>query len=219
MSSVPGSGLPEWARSVRALVGTVRTDDLSTFVVEPQDRAAAVLIAFGPGEQDAGEVLLTQRAAHLRKHPSQVAFPGGSVEPGENAVQAALREAAEETQLRPAEVEVWGELPAVRLPVTSFAVVPVLAWWPHPHDLGWDPGETERAIRVPLPALLEPSARFTTRLRQGTGPAFETHDLFIWGFTAGLLARILQLAGLERPWDASVLRDIPPELRRPSATG
>lgn len=211
------SGLrADWAARLRSLARAPDREPAWREAVEKQDRPAAVLIAFGPAGDDDGLVLLTQRAAHLRQHASQVAFPGGSLEPGEGPVQAALREAGEETHLQPGEVRVWGQLPPVRLAVTGFGVVPVLAWWPQPRELGWDPGETERAVLVSLSALIDPANRFSTVRRGQVTPDFEVGDLFIWGFTAGLLHHILEVTGLARPWDAAVLRDIPAHLGRPS---
>ena len=53
-------------------------------------------------------MLLTVRREHLRTHAGQVSFPGGRLDPGEDAVAAALREAEEEIGLPPGQVEVWG---------------------------------------------------------------------------------------------------------------
>ena len=50
---------------------------------------AAVLIAV-TDRPDPG-VILTVRREHMRTHAGQVAFPGGRVDPGEDAVAAALR--------------------------------------------------------------------------------------------------------------------------------
>ena len=91
-------------------------------------RRGAVLMLFGEGEHG-GELLLTERAHHMRSHPGQVSFPGGSIDPGETPVEAALREAQEETGLDPAGVDVFGELPELWLPPSNFAVTPVLGWW------------------------------------------------------------------------------------------
>lgn len=60
---------------------------------EEGGRESAVLMLFAPSELGGEEVVLTERAHHLRSHPGQVSFPGGSLEPGEDPVQAALREA------------------------------------------------------------------------------------------------------------------------------
>ena len=78
---------------------------------DEETRRGAVLMLFGEGADGEADLLLTERAHHMRSHPGQVSFPGGSVDPGETAVEAALREAEEETGLDPTGVEVFAELP------------------------------------------------------------------------------------------------------------
>jgi 8-oxo-dGTP pyrophosphatase MutT (NUDIX family) len=143
-----------------------------------------------------------------------VAFPGGAVDPGdEDVVAAALREAAEETGLDPSGVRVLGTLPALFLPPSGFVVTPVLGWWRAPSPVSVvDPREVASVHRVPLAELLDPVNRFQVRHPSGyVGAAFDAAGLLVWGFTAGLLDRMLRLGGWEQPWDRSRLRDLPPE--------
>ncbi|WP_180357713.1 CoA pyrophosphatase [Streptomyces sp. NP160] len=177
-------------------------------------RRAAVLVLFGPGADGSGDVVLLERAAGLRSHSGQIAFPGGGVEDadGGDPVRAALREAHEEVRLDPAGVEVLGVAPALVVPPTGTSVVPVLAWEPEPSPLGvGDPVEVARVLRVPLAVLTDPASRAVVRTRSGwTGPTFalggpagEDGRLVAWGFTAAVLDVLLRVAGLERPWDGS----------------
>jgi 8-oxo-dGTP pyrophosphatase MutT (NUDIX family) len=174
-----------------------------------------VLIAFGEVAAEPS-VLLIERAADLRKHPGQVAFPGGAVDVDDvDEAAAAMREATEEVGLDPASVQVLGTLPAIFIPVTGFVVTPVLAWWRDPHPVApVDLLEVARAAVVPIARLVEPANRFRVRSPRGpwVSPAFEVDGLFVWGFTAGLLDTLLELAGWARPWDEARIRPLPERL-------
>lgn len=204
--------LPQWFAAFAELPRRVAAADLSRFVPDPagDHRQAAVLVLLGEAGHGP-DVLLTQRAATMRKHAGQVSFPGGALDPGETAEQAALREAAEETGLQVAGVHPVGVLPALYLPVSDFAVTPVLAWWRAPSPVApVDPAEVAAVARVPLAALADPANRFRVRHPSGyVGPGFEAGGLFVWGFTAGLLDRLLHLAGWEQPWDPERYRSLP----------
>jgi 8-oxo-dGTP pyrophosphatase MutT (NUDIX family) len=171
-----------------------------------------VLIAFAEGPKGPS-VLLIERAADLRKHAGQVAFPGGTLDPTDASLNAAaLREAEEEVGLDPATVRIVAELPAIFIPVSGFVVTPVLAWWETPHEVGpVDAAEVAKVALVPIAELADPANRFRVTHPSGwTGPAFEAGGLFVWGFTAGLLDRMLEFGGWARPWDENRLRPLPP---------
>ncbi|MET9990877.1 CoA pyrophosphatase [Streptomyces mutabilis] len=205
-------GLPDWLDPVVRAVGTVRPTQLSRFL-PPADgagRQSAVLILFGEGEGGRGpELLLMERAGTLRSHAGQPAFPGGALDPedgdpqGEGPLRAALREAEEETGLDPAGVQLFGALPKLYIPVSGFVVTPVLAWWREPTPVGVvDPNETARVFTVPVADLADPANRVTTVHPSGhKGPAFLVESALVWGFTAGIIDRLLHFAGWERPWD------------------
>jgi 8-oxo-dGTP pyrophosphatase MutT (NUDIX family) len=176
----------------------------------PGGRRAAVLMLFA----DTGEgpdLLLLERAAQLRAHAGQAAFPGGSIDPEDTGpVGAALREAREETGLDPDGVVPLLTLPSLTIPVTGFAVTPVLAHWARPSPVrAADPRETAAVVRVPVAALADPAARFRVTGPSGyAGPAFAAGGLLVWGFTAGLVDWMLTLGGWARPWDGSDVRDL-----------
>ena len=178
-------------------------------------RASAVLILFGPSPEGGEDVVLTERSHSMRSHAGQVSFPGGAVDPVDSGpVAAALREAQEEVGLEPAGVQVVAELPALYLPPSNFVVTPVLAWWAQPSPISVvDHLEVARVLRAPLTELTDPARRFTVSHPNGfVGPAFDVDGLLVWGFTAGLLSKVIELAGLERTWDRDDHRPLPAHL-------
>ncbi|NKQ55281.1 CoA pyrophosphatase [Amycolatopsis sp. K13G38] len=215
---VQPDSVPEWLRPLVETSGKVDTATFTRFT-PPEGtytRPAAVLILFGEGASGP-DVLLLRRADTLGSHAGQVAFPGGGAEEvDEGPVSTALREAEEETGVDPAGVRPVAVLPELWVPVSRFAVTPVLAHWHEPSPVhAVDPGETAAVARVAMSDLADPANRFSIT-RQGTGyrgPAFTVDGLFVWGFTAGLLSVLLSLGGWEREWDRGDVRDLDVALR------
>ncbi|MFG3051436.1 NUDIX hydrolase [Kitasatospora sp. NPDC048239] len=212
-------GLPSWLLPVRAAAEQVLPEQLSRFLPPAEGgRASAVLMLFGEGP-DGPDLLLIERARSLRSHAGQPSFPGGALDPedgdpdGPGPVAAALREAWEETGLDPAGVQVFATLPALYIPVSRFVVTPVLGWWRQetpvrPVDLG----ETGAVFRVPLAELTDPANRARLRHPSGhLGPAFAVGGRLVWGFTAGVIDRVLHYSGLELPWDTTRIVDLSDE--------
>ncbi len=208
----PDGALPEWLEPLVKSLHDITFADLSRFG-PPDDgsgRESAVLIALAADDDGPG-VLLIERAATMRTHAGQAAFPGGAADPGEDPEQTALREAQEEVGLDPASVRVVATLPALFLPPSGFVVRPVLAWWQHPHPVhAVAVDEVASVAVVPVADLVDPENRFRVAHPSGfRGPGFDAGGLFIWGFTAGLLDRLLTLGGWARDWDRTRLRPLP----------
>jgi len=210
---------PPWLDELVRVLPEVQGEQLSRFLPPPTGgRHSAVLVLFGEGATGP-DVLLIERAHTMRSHAGQPAFPGGALDPedgdpqAEGPVNAALREAREEVGLDAASVDVLGQLPALFLPPSGFVVHPVLAWWRAPHDVHVvDEAEVAAVARAPIAELVDPANRLRVRHPSGwVGPAFEVRDLLVWGFTAGLLDKLLALGGWERPWDTSRSRTLDPE--------
>ena len=208
--------LPDWLEPVRKGALSITADELTRFVPPEgsNTRRGAVLLLFGDGHVGP-DVLLTERAHDMRSHPGQVSFPGGSIDPEDaSAEDAALREAEEETGLDRAGVDVFATLPELWLPPSNFAVSPVLAYWREASPISVvDPAEVHALFRVPIDELLDPQHRISVRHPSGwKGPAFligDDKDLILWGFTAGIIARLFDFVGWTRPWDANVMRELP----------
>lgn len=212
--------LPGWMLPVREALDTITGHDLTRFLPPPdaQPRRSAVLMLFG--ECDTGpDLLLTERAHHMRSHPGQVSFPGGSMDPTDrDLTHTALREAEEEVGVDPAGVEVVGHLPELWIPPSNHAVTPVIGWWREECPVSVvDPDEVHRVLRVPVEELLDPTHRIRVRHPSGwLGPGFligDDKDLILWGFTAGLIARLFDYVGMTRPWeDDAEIHDLPPHM-------
>jgi 8-oxo-dGTP pyrophosphatase MutT (NUDIX family) len=152
---------------------------------------AAVLIAITDRPEPG--VILTVRREHLRTHAGQIAFPGGRIDPGEDAIAAALREAHEEVLLPSKAVEVVGEIEPYRT-VTGYVVTPVLGVIPP--NLALEPHEHEVAdwFEAPLAFVLDPSnqRRISALFAGQTRHYYEImwNDRRIWGATAAIIVNL-----------------------------
>lgn len=152
---------------------------------------AAVLIAITRAELP--EVILTVRREGLRTHGGQVAFPGGRIDPGEDALAAALREADEELGLDPAAVEVLGTLAPYRT-VTDYLVTPVIGMIDPAPVLAPHEPEVADWFAAPLDFLLDPvnqqrrTTLFRGRDRHYVEILWNGHR--IWGATAAMIVNL-----------------------------
>lgn len=151
-------------------------------------RDAAVLIAVTEREEPG--VLLTHRPHDMRSHAGQIAFPGGKVDPGEDAVTAALREANEELGIDPHDVSVIGATDTYRTG-SGFHITPVLAIVPPDLPITPNPSEVASWFEAPLRFLLDPSNHSEKSLiYQGVRRYYlemPWNGHFIWGATASML--------------------------------
>ncbi|MBX7534844.1 CoA pyrophosphatase [Qipengyuania sp. GH1] len=121
------------------------------------DRTADAAVLIAVTECDNPTVLLTQRPRTMRDHPGQVAFPGGKIDEGEDAVEAALREAWEELGIEAEQVRVIGTTDRYQTG-TGFDITPVLATVPADLPIRPDPREVESWFEAPLAKLMDRSA-------------------------------------------------------------
>jgi 8-oxo-dGTP pyrophosphatase MutT (NUDIX family) len=160
----------------------------------PGARPSAVLVALAPSERGV-EVLLTRRSMDMRTHRGEISFPGGRLDPGETATDAALREAHEEVGLDPALVTVAGELEHLNTIVSRSYIVPVIASLAAPVDVQPASPEVDRVLWVPLVEFTRPDTYRSERW--GTPPTdrllhfFELDDETVWGATASVLVQLL----------------------------
>ena len=176
---------PEWVAA--------RSDfDLNPQAARPTRdlRPAAVLIPV-VARPEGATVLLTRRADTLVRHTGQIAFPGGRLDPGETAVQAALREADEEVALNPAAVEVLGLSDAYETG-TGFLVTPVIGWLREPPETTPSPDEVAEVFETPWDFLMDAANHRRDFYDMDEGLrrwfwAMPWGERYIWGVTAGIL--------------------------------
>ena len=166
-------------------------------------RPAAVLVPIQEGP-DGDHLVLTQRAEMLNSHSGQVAFPGGSIDPGDRGpLEAALRESQEEVGIDPSHVRILGQLDQVTA-ASSYLVTPFVGLIPSPYEFSLNQNETTAVFSVPVSALLDPGSLWvdTTRF-PGWGPIyhFQYQDWDIWGATARIVKQLLELVYGFQPQD------------------
>ncbi|MFN3523480.1 MAG: CoA pyrophosphatase [Phenylobacterium sp.] len=177
----------------QAVDGVVRSDfDLGPPPPEPDAPLKPAAVLVGLIEREAGlSVLLTRRSDTLRRHTGQVAFPGGRRDPGESALQTAVREAHEEVGLHPTFVAPLGLSTPYRTG-TGYLVTPVVGFIRPGFTLTPNPDEVADIFETPFGFLMDP-ANYQEHEREG--PMGErrrfyamTHEnQYIWGATAGML--------------------------------
>ncbi|WP_112662717.1 CoA pyrophosphatase [Microvirga flavescens] len=159
-----------------------------------QPKIAAVLVPVVM--RDEPTLLFTERAAHLREHSGQIAFPGGRVDDTDSSIlEAAYREAEEEIGLNQAFISPLGYLDAY-LSTTNYLVMPVVGQVSPGYTLALNPHEVADTFEVPLQVLMDPhkhelhAREWKGRLRRYYAMPYEGR--YIWGVTAGIIRNLYE---------------------------
>jgi len=166
-------------------------------------RAAVVFVLYRDGGR--WMVPFVRRRADLRDHPGQVALPGGGVQPGESAWEAAQREVQEEIGVAAGRLVPLGAGDPIYASVSNFSVVPFVALLPDPVlPFVHDAHELDGVLAIPLDRLLDDSAWLESddpwRFR------YLAHEEgVVWGLTerivAGLAPKLRQALDADRSED------------------
>jgi 8-oxo-dGTP pyrophosphatase MutT (NUDIX family) len=188
----------------------VETGERYPRVPEPDEdyRRAAVLVLVLLAPEGA-QVVYTLRKDDLDDHAGQVSFPGGVPEPQDGSLlETALREAEEEIDLRPENVEVIGELEELYIPPSKYLVSPFVGLMSREAEMTLDPEEVEEILYVSLEELMSPETfrRVVWKWEDGRHyevPTFTVAGQEIWGATAALTAGLLARLG----WNVESITD------------
>jgi len=157
---------------------------------------AAVLVLIYPRD-DGFSLVLTRRTSQMAHHQAQISFPGGQMDKDESPAETALREAAEELNIAPAEVRVLGELTPLYIPPSNYCIYPVVAVASRRPNFRPSLHEVAEVIEVPLVHLLDTKnikrEKWPLRGMNVTVPFYLFQGHKIWGATAMVLAEFLDL--------------------------
>jgi 8-oxo-dGTP pyrophosphatase MutT (NUDIX family) len=179
--------------------------------VPDEAKPAGVLILLYPRDGEA-YLPLTVRTHAVETHRGQVSLPGGALDPGEEPEAGALREAEEEVGVPADRVGVLGKLSPLYVPVSGFAIQPVVGSMEARPEFRPAPAEVAEVVEVPLArlaALGSVRREWVTRrdARRQLIAFFPVSGQRVWGATAMILAELLHVLGA-RPWEASESRGL-----------
>jgi len=177
--------------------------DIELRTIKPRDdvRVAAVLAMLYPkdGEPHISLMQRTDRGAHA----GQVSFPGGGVEEQDNdLIDTALREAQEEVNIQPDDVQILGKLTPLHIPISNSMVHPIVGYSHVVPDYVPDPAEVKAVIEAPLADFLNPDKLKMTDIRVPAGfilkdtPYFDIKGYIVWGATAMMMNELLEVIKL-----------------------
>ena len=176
-------------------VSTPHWDALASIppVSQPDRAVAAVLVPLYMDVNESVRVIMTKRPDNMRTHPGDVVFPGGRMEPGESAIDAAIREACEEVGLPEDSVEVIGGLTAITTRDPDNLIVPIVARVTRPHVLVPQPEEVEIILEPTIDELLDETRWNVSEWFGRNLWFFDFPEATLWGATAFMVRELLEV--------------------------
>ncbi|KQU55826.1 NUDIX hydrolase [Sphingomonas sp. Leaf339] len=173
--------------------GVLVAGDAAELALHPAEAMTAAAVLVAVTDRTEPGLILTQRTETLRRHPGQVAFPGGRIDPGESAVEAALREAEEEIALPRAAVTLVGSVDLYRTG-TGFEITPVIGVIPPDLPLVAAEAEVASVFEVPLAFVFDAANHHQgSAMWQGEERHFieiPWNGRRIWGATAAMIVNL-----------------------------
>ena len=144
-------------------------------------------------------LILTRRAAHMRRHAGQWALPGGRIDEGETPEQTALRELSEEVDLQLGEADILGRLDTF-ITRSGFAITPVVLWAGAARGIKPNPAEVASIHRIPVQEFMRSDAPMLEALEGSEHPVLKmpVGDNWIAAPTAALLYQFREVCVLGR---------------------
>ncbi|AXJ01601.1 NUDIX domain-containing protein [Cyclonatronum proteinivorum] len=190
--------LPGFAAQRR--MGPVRHDgSFMHDIVPPEDckRNAVMVVLYRDEESGAYRLILTERSPKMPSHAGEVSCPGGRMQAGESALEAAYRETEEEVGLHRSQLRYLGALSKLYIPVTNNLIFPHVTLTATPENLTPDPREVSRIFTPELSALTNPENLvkevWTFGQTKMTVPYWKVTPTPLWGATAMILSELLDL--------------------------
>ena len=167
----------------------------------PKDaKPAAVLQLFYP-HRDEWHIVFIKRTSRVGNdhHKGQISFPGGKSDPEDISMEnTALREAKEELNIDPSQVEIIGQMSTLYIPVSGFNVFPFVGVSHQRPNLTPDPIEVDDYLEVPLSFLLNPDNIKTKTISASYGtmpnyPHYQFDEHIIWGATGMMIGELVAM--------------------------
>lgn len=166
--------------------------------VPPSDRhrvkfSSVLLLIFE--EKNELTACLIKRPKHMKHHAGQIALPGGRIEPGESALQTALRETEEEIGIQPDCIEILGSLSDFYIEVSQFQVHPFVGWLQEKPYFTLNPNEVDKVVLFPFAQYKKniDAVKLETMKGKITVPCVQFENEIIWGATAMILSEFTDL--------------------------
>ena len=163
----------------------------------PDPRRSGVMLLLFPGNGDELHTILIERPSSNSVHSGQIAFPGGSMDPGDIDEKAtALRETEEEIGVPAASITVLGTLSMLFIPASRFLVFPFIGVLKNTPQFRPNPTEVQSLIPLPVAELLAftPATKsFPTSYGLLKAPYFPVGNFAVWGATAMMLSEFREM--------------------------